>query len=240
MHGMKSHDCHVPCNGCFQLHSMHYQNIFGSRLLKLATFQRTNFNNINVEHLRVMENNIHALLCKLEQIFPSSFFDSMKHLPIHLPYEARVGGLVQNCWMYPFERYETSKSFFKLVINHCIIYSYFFTWAVIFLFRFLHSLKSKVKNKARVKGSICEAYLVDETSTFVSFYYPDRIQTRRTSMTHNVDVGEGSSATPPISIFNYLGRVSEKSITYYLDSCDFDAAHLYVLQNCEEVESYLG
>lgn len=81
---------------------------------------------------------------------------------------------------------------------------------------------------------------MDETSTFVSFYYPDRIQTRRTSMTHNVDVGEGSSATPPISIFNYLGRVSEKSITYYLDSCDFDAAHLYVLQNCEEVESYLG
>lgn len=125
MHGMKSHDCHVPCNGCFQLHSMHYQNIFGSRLLKLATFQRTNFNNINVEHLRVMENNIHALLCKLEQIFPSSFFDSMKHLPIHLPYEARVGGLVQNCWMYPFERYETSKSFFKLVINHCIIYYIF-------------------------------------------------------------------------------------------------------------------
>ena len=31
---------------------------------------------LNVEQLRVMENNIHVLLCKLEKIFPPSFFDS--------------------------------------------------------------------------------------------------------------------------------------------------------------------
>ncbi|WJX29277.1 hypothetical protein P8452_17935 [Trifolium repens] len=29
----------------------------------------------------------------------------MEHLPIHLPYEARVGGPVQYRWMYPFERF---------------------------------------------------------------------------------------------------------------------------------------
>ncbi|GLT51761.1 hypothetical protein SLA2020_251480 [Shorea laevis] len=28
----------------------------------------------------------------------------MEHLAIHLPYEAKVGGPVQFCWMYPFER----------------------------------------------------------------------------------------------------------------------------------------
>jgi len=28
----------------------------------------------------------------------------MEHLPIYLPYEARIGGLVQYRWMYPFER----------------------------------------------------------------------------------------------------------------------------------------
>ncbi|GLU03254.1 hypothetical protein SLE2022_204620 [Rubroshorea leprosula] len=28
----------------------------------------------------------------------------MKHLAIHLPYEAGVGGPVQFRWMYPFER----------------------------------------------------------------------------------------------------------------------------------------
>jgi hypothetical protein len=34
------------------------------------------------------------------------FFDSMEHLPIHLPYELKVGGLVQYRWMYQFERLE--------------------------------------------------------------------------------------------------------------------------------------
>lgn len=43
-------------------------------------------------------------LCKLERISPPAFFDSMEHLPIHLPYEARVRGPVQYRWMYPFER----------------------------------------------------------------------------------------------------------------------------------------
>ncbi|GLU03675.1 hypothetical protein SLE2022_208630 [Rubroshorea leprosula] len=28
----------------------------------------------------------------------------MEHLAIHLPYEAKVGGLVQFRWMYPFKR----------------------------------------------------------------------------------------------------------------------------------------
>ena len=62
-----------------------------------------------------MENNIPVLLCKLEQIFPPSFFDSMEHLPVHLPYEARVGGPVQYRWMYPFERYKMSNHLFTIV-----------------------------------------------------------------------------------------------------------------------------
>jgi hypothetical protein len=37
-------------------------------------------------------------------IFPPSFFDSMEHLHMHLPYEVKVGGPVQYRWMYPFER----------------------------------------------------------------------------------------------------------------------------------------
>jgi len=57
-----------------------------------------------------MDENIYVLLCKLEQIFPPSLFDSMEHLPIHLPYESKVGGPVQYRWMYPFERYK--------IINH--------------------------------------------------------------------------------------------------------------------------
>ena len=54
--------------------------------------------------MRRLELEIPIILCKLEWIFPSGYFDSMEHLPIHLPYEARIAGL-QFRWMYPFERY---------------------------------------------------------------------------------------------------------------------------------------
>jgi len=62
-----------------------------------------------------LEENIHVLLCKLGQIFPPSFFDSMEHLPTHLPYGAKVGGPVQYGWMYPFERYKSTKNFYTIV-----------------------------------------------------------------------------------------------------------------------------
>jgi len=36
----------------------------------------------------------------------SILFYSMKHLPVHLPYEAKVEGPVHYRWMSPFERLE--------------------------------------------------------------------------------------------------------------------------------------
>jgi hypothetical protein len=48
--------------------------------------------------------NIVQTIYKLEMIFSSSFFDSIEHLPIHLPFETKVGGPIQYRWMYPFER----------------------------------------------------------------------------------------------------------------------------------------
>jgi len=56
--------------------------------------------------MRRLESEIPIILCKLERIFPPSFFDCMEHLPVHLAYEARIAGPVQYRWMYPFERYK--------------------------------------------------------------------------------------------------------------------------------------
>ncbi|KAL0315015.1 UNVERIFIED_CONTAM: hypothetical protein Scaly_2897200 [Sesamum calycinum] len=44
-------------------------------------------------------------MCNLEKVFSPAFFDSMEHLILHLPYEARVGRPLQYRWMYPFERF---------------------------------------------------------------------------------------------------------------------------------------
>ncbi|XP_074323883.1 uncharacterized protein LOC141660798 [Apium graveolens] len=104
--GMKSHDCHVFLERLLPIafRDQLYKPIWDA-LTKLSRF----FNDLctkslNEKDMSILEKNIIEITCKLEKIFPPGFFDSMKHLTIHLPYEARVGGPVQYRWMYPFER----------------------------------------------------------------------------------------------------------------------------------------
>ncbi|GJV37353.1 uncharacterized protein Tco_1409830 [Tanacetum coccineum] len=54
--------------------------------------------------LEKLEEKIIVILCKLERMFPPSFFDIMTHLLIHLPYEAKISGPPEYRWMFPFER----------------------------------------------------------------------------------------------------------------------------------------
>jgi hypothetical protein len=104
--------------------------------------------------------------------------------------------------------------------------------------RFIRSLKQKVTNQAYVEGSICKAYLLEEMSTFASYYYPPDIPSRRTRVPRNDDGGE-SSVNPPFSIFNYPGRHFGKCTISTLQYKEMKAAHLYILLNCPEVVPYL-
>jgi hypothetical protein len=45
---------------------------------------------LNVDHIERLEKNIIETIYKLEMIFPPSFFDSMEHLPVNLPFEVLV------------------------------------------------------------------------------------------------------------------------------------------------------
>lgn len=47
---------------------------------------------ITVEMLGMLEKEISVLICKIE-FSPRCFFIPMQHLLVHLPYEAKVGGL---------------------------------------------------------------------------------------------------------------------------------------------------
>jgi len=69
----------------------------------------------------------------------------------------------------------------------------------IYCFRFIHPLKDKVTNTFAIEGSICEAYLVEETSTFTSYYYPPDVPCRRNIVPRDDDGGKGSSIRPPLS-----------------------------------------
>ena len=54
--------------------------------------------------LENLEDEVAETMCLLERYFPTSFFDIMVHLTIHLVREAKLCGPVQFRWAYPFER----------------------------------------------------------------------------------------------------------------------------------------
>ena len=106
LYGMKSHDCHIFMQ---RLILIAFREILPANIWQALTELSIFFKDltvivITVDDMKRLKEDILIMLCKLERIFPPSFFDSMEHLPIHLAYEARVVDPVQYRWMYPFER----------------------------------------------------------------------------------------------------------------------------------------
>ncbi|KAJ7957701.1 Transposon protein, putative, CACTA, En/Spm sub-class [Quillaja saponaria] len=106
LYGMKSHDCHVFMQRLIPIAFRYY---LPKGVLEAFTelgnfFRDLCTTELRVEHMEMLEKNIVITLCKLEKILIPCFFDSIEHLTVHLPYKAKVGGPVQYCWMYPFER----------------------------------------------------------------------------------------------------------------------------------------
>ena len=48
-------------------------------------------------------------------------------------------------------------------------------------------MKLNVRNKAKVEGSICNAYLVEEASSFCSYYFEDHVNTKHRNVPRNDD-----------------------------------------------------
>ncbi|KAI9094738.1 hypothetical protein K1719_026544 [Acacia pycnantha] len=131
---------------------------------------------VNVEKLRHLEASMPITLCKLEMEFPLRLFDSMEHFPVHLAYEAKVGG---------FYAYLSTRLKIKGMLKDL-------------------SLK---RNQRYVEGSIAEAYLVEETTKFASYYYLLELISRWRGVPRNDD---SSDTSAQISIFNFPGRVMGK------------------------------
>ena len=105
MIGMKSHDCHVIMEQLLPIAFSALPNVVWKPIAEWSKFFKDLCSTmLRVDDLSLMEQNIVITLCKLDRFFPPAFFNSMEYLPIHLPYEARIGGPVEYRWMYPFER----------------------------------------------------------------------------------------------------------------------------------------
>lgn len=100
--------------------------------------------------------------------------------------------------------------------------------------RFLNHLKRKIGNKARVEGSICNAYLAEEIANFVANYFQDNIDTKTRDLGRNVnpDVQERANEDDIPEMFKVdVGRVSTEGKARYLDDKELERAHFFVLSN---------
>ena len=106
INGLKSHDYHIFMERLLPVMIRGYvPECVWQVMAELSFFYRQLCaKEIDPMVMSTMEREVPVLLCKLEKIFPPGFFNPMQHLILHLPYEARMGGPVQNRWMYPIER----------------------------------------------------------------------------------------------------------------------------------------
>jgi hypothetical protein len=68
----------------------------------------------------------------------------------------------------------------------------------------LFNLKRKVKTKAHVEALICEAYIVEEISIFISYYFKPQLKTIINGVPRHDDGGEVPSYEN-LSIFSHPG-----------------------------------
>ncbi|GLT51752.1 hypothetical protein SLA2020_251400 [Shorea laevis] len=102
--------------------------------------------------------------------------------------------------------------------------------------RRMHGLKSLVKNKGRLEGSIYENYIMSEISYFISLYFQGEVETRGDCIPRNL-AGLGTSVNIGLSIFNNLGKpIGSLQQQRVLTTKERNAAMYYVLMNCEALK----
>ncbi|KAL0292686.1 UNVERIFIED_CONTAM: hypothetical protein Sradi_6979900 [Sesamum radiatum] len=111
-HGMKSDDCHVFVLKFIPtaFHEMLPKPVWSALTVVSLLFKILCSMTLDINKVQELEASITTILSNLKKIFLQTFFNSMRHLIVHLPYEAHVGGFAQYMWMYPFESLDSGYS----------------------------------------------------------------------------------------------------------------------------------
>nr|GEV90353.1 hypothetical protein [Tanacetum cinerariifolium] len=167
--------------------------------------------NLDVMHIEknFLESRVVMTLCKLEKIFPPSFFTVMVHLVIHLVREVRLGGPTPFHWMFTIER------------DLCTLKSYVNNKACpegsIAKGQHFHSELPSHKRKKYA------AYEIDEKS-LAQAHHP-RLEGRL--VVRHVKVKDA---------FN-MGRNSDQNILYSIpDTCDVPSLHRNEVDGDDEID----
>ena len=125
-----------------------------------SIFPRSMFEILQTSRVQILKQNIVLIICNLEKIFPPSFFYVMEHLPIHLPYEAELGGPVQYRWIIweVFQKVERKSKEQKICyrLNYWVRYQ----WRDCLFFRALlcRSYTNKIKVNITIYFTIRNLY----------------------------------------------------------------------------------
>ena len=91
-----------------------------------------------------------------------------------------------------------------------------------------------IRNKARVEGSICESWLIQEASSFISMYDKNK---KKKKERH--DDGGESPADHRLSIWRHPGRATRPIRGVHWPSwSDITYAHLCVVSNTPEAQQF--
>ena len=146
--GMKTHDCHVLLQKILPVAILPYltKQIRVSLIELCQFFQKICAKTLKIDELKEMQLGIVIILCKLEKIFPPSFFTIMVHLCVHLPKQALLGGPVAFRWMFGVER---QMGFYKGTVRNparpdgSIAEAYVVDEAVTFLSRYVSNIETR-------------------------------------------------------------------------------------------------
>ena len=111
------------------------------------------------------------------------------------------------------------------------------SYDIIFLLRYLGTLKSYVQNKSRPEGCIAEGYIAEECLTFCSFFLADYVETKLNRSYRNEDVAKSSSTG--LDLLSMSTHPLGKGIPTKFSDKVLRKAHQYVLFNCDHVNPYI-
>ena len=104
--------------------------------------------------------------------------------------------------------------------------------------RYILGIKNKVRNKARVEGSIVEAYLVEEATNFLSLYFRSNVHSVRNKTPRYDDAGSTSVRDCGIELFEHIGRCFISLGFRDLTTEQSKVAALYILTNIPEMDDF--
>ena len=106
-------------------------------------------------------------------------------------------------------------------------------------YRFLGKLKSYVRNKAWLEGSIAEGYIGDKVLYFCSKYFHDiEMSFNRPPRVDDCPEPEPEPATSEL-LFPCVSKPVGRCENFKLTALEKFQAHRHVLINCTKVEPYL-